>query len=81
MLFLNIFQAWTEYVAPLWPSQNIEQGVFAVLISSFPCCEGTSYKLESSLLRIRILRNYLERTKGVFFPLSFSPHMVNHTET
>lgn len=37
-------------------------------------------RLESRLLRIGILRNYLERTKGVFFSLPLSPHMVNHTE-
>lgn len=31
-------------------------------------------RLESSLWRISILRNYLERTNGVFSPFSFSPH-------
>lgn len=66
-------------MVPLWPTQNTEHGVFAVLISSFPHCEGTSYKLDE--IRKQSLENWYfkelpRKNQGFFFFFSpsFSPH-------
>lgn len=62
-------------MVPLWPTQNIEQGVFAILISSFPPCEGTGYKLDE--IRKQSLENWyfkkLPRKNQECF-LYLSPH-------